>query len=103
MRDMVISFRGCESVKEVCARSSYHLDRFIHRTYLFVQMAAPPIDRLSSLLERFRVRAHLFHNGPLCGTTSFAAEPGRGFLHVLRRGEMVVTHACAAARRASWS
>lgn len=55
--------------------------------------APPPIDRLSSLLERFRVRAHLFHNGPLCGTTTFAAEPGRGFLHVLRRGEMVVTHA----------
>lgn len=51
-----------------------------------------PIDRLSALLERFRVRAHLFHNGPLCGVSSFAAEPGRGFLHVLRRGDMVVTH-----------
>jgi AraC-like DNA-binding protein len=50
------------------------------------------IDRLSALLERFRVHAHLFHNGPLCGMTSFAAEPGRGFLHVMRRGEMVVTH-----------
>ena len=47
--------------------------------------APPPIDRLSALLERFRVRAHLFHNGPLCGTTTFAAEPGRGFLHMLRR------------------
>jgi AraC-like DNA-binding protein len=55
--------------------------------------ATPPIDRLSSLLERFRVRAHLFHAGPLCGVTTFAAQPGRGFLHVLRRGEMVVTHA----------
>ena len=51
-----------------------------------------PLDRLSPLLERFRVRAHLFHNGPLCGVTHFAAAPGRGFLHVLRRGEMVVTH-----------
>lgn len=51
-----------------------------------------PVDRLSSLLERFRVRAHLFHAGPLCGVTRFAAEPGRGFLHVMRRGEMVVTH-----------
>ncbi len=50
------------------------------------------IDRLSSLLERFRVRAHLFYAGVLCGTTHFAAQPGRGFLHVLRRGEMVVTH-----------
>lgn len=55
--------------------------------------AQPPIDRLSALLERFRVRAHLFHAGPLCGTTTFAAKEGRGFLHVLRRGEMVVTHA----------
>jgi AraC-like DNA-binding protein len=53
---------------------------------------AKPIDRLSALLEHFRVRAHLFHAGPLCGTTHFAAQPGRGFLHVLKRGEMVVTH-----------
>ncbi|HEY3046666.1 MAG TPA: AraC family transcriptional regulator [Polaromonas sp.] len=53
---------------------------------------AAPVDRLSSLLERFRVRAHLFHSGPLCGVTHFAAEPGRGFLHVLRRGSMVVRH-----------
>ena len=51
-----------------------------------------PVDRLSSLFERFRVRARLFHNGPLCGVTRYAAEPGRGFLHVLRRGRMVVTH-----------
>jgi len=51
-----------------------------------------PIDRLSALLERFRVRAHLFHAGPLCGVTHFAAQPGRAFLHVLRRGEMALTH-----------
>jgi len=56
----------------------------------------PPIDRLSSLLERFHVRAHLFHAGPLCGTTRFAAREGRAFLHVLRRGEMVVTHSARA-------
>ncbi|AOS82275.1 AraC family transcriptional regulator [Hydrogenophaga sp. PBC] len=51
-----------------------------------------PVDRLSALFERFRVRARLFHSGPLCGTTRFAAEPGRAFLHVLRRGDMKVTH-----------
>jgi hypothetical protein len=51
-----------------------------------------PIDRLSALFERFRMRTRLFHAGPLCGVTHFAAEPGRGFLHVLRRGEMAVTH-----------
>lgn len=54
--------------------------------------SAGPVDRLSGLLERFRVRAHLFHAGPLCGVTHFDAQEGRGFLHVLRRGEMVVTH-----------
>lgn len=49
-------------------------------------------DRLSAVLDRFRVRAHLFHAGPLCGVTSFEARPGRAFLHVLRRGEMTVVH-----------
>lgn len=34
----------------------------------------------------------MFHSGPLCGVTHFAAEPGRGFLHVMRSGSMVVTH-----------
>ena len=48
-------------------------------------MARTPVDRLSSLLERFRVHAHLFHAAPLCGVTHFAAQPGRGFLHVLRQ------------------
>lgn len=46
------------------------------------------IDRLSPVLERFRVEATLFHAGPLCGLQTFDAQPGRGFLHVLRRGEM---------------
>jgi AraC-like DNA-binding protein len=50
-----------------------------------------PLDRLTSLLDRFRVTAQLFHTGPLCGTTRYAPE-GHGFLHVLRRGEMEVTH-----------
>lgn len=53
---------------------------------------AARLDRLSALLERFRVRAHLFHAGPLCGLTHFDAAAGRGFLHVLRRGDMTVTH-----------
>lgn len=49
-------------------------------------------DRLAPLLERFRVHAHLFHTGALCGVTVFDAQPGRGFLHVLRAGEMAVSH-----------
>ncbi|MBB4842677.1 AraC-like DNA-binding protein [Paucibacter oligotrophus] len=62
--------------------------------------AAPALDRLSALFERFPVRAHLFHAGPLCGLTHFAAEPGRGFLHVLRRGEMELRHAPSTVRAA---
>lgn len=50
------------------------------------------VDRLTPLLERFRVRTRLFHTGPLCGTTVFPASSGHGYLHVLRRGEMEVTH-----------
>lgn len=60
-------------------------------------MASPDpsstVDRLTPLLERFRVRAHMFHAGPLCGVTRYAAQPGRAFLHVLQRGELQVTHA----------
>ncbi len=52
----------------------------------------PSVDRLSALLDRFRVRASLFHAGPLCGNTRFDARPGRAFLHVLRRGSMTVRH-----------
>ncbi|RZL30106.1 MAG: helix-turn-helix domain-containing protein [Rubrivivax sp.] len=55
----------------------------------------PPLDRLSPLFERFRVRASLFHAGPLCGVTHFDAQPGRGFLHVMRTGEMEIRHAGA--------
>lgn len=56
-------------------------------------VASPePLDRLSSLLDRFQVSARLFHTGELCGVTTFNALPGRGFFHVLRRGEMALTH-----------
>ena len=54
--------------------------------------AAPPLDRLSGLLERFPVRAQLSFTGALCGMQSFAPAPGTGYLHVLRRGSLKVTH-----------
>jgi len=54
--------------------------------------SAAPIDRLSCLLQRFQVRARLFHEGALCGLSVFPAEPGRGFLHVLRAGTLTVRH-----------
>lgn len=52
----------------------------------------PPIDRLSALLERFRVRARLSFTGALCGLQQFDARSGVGHLHVLRRGMLDVTH-----------
>ena len=52
----------------------------------------PAVDRLSALLERFHVRASLFHTGPLCGRTTFEAQPDRAFLHVLRRGQLRIEH-----------
>jgi len=54
--------------------------------------AAAALDRLAGLLDRFPVRAALFHSGPLCGLHVFDAQPGRAFLHVLRRGQMEMRH-----------
>lgn len=54
--------------------------------------ADEPVDRLSALLDRFRIRASLFHAGPLCGRTPFEAQPHRAFLHVLRRGRLQIEH-----------
>lgn len=54
---------------------------------------AETVDRLSALLDRFHVRASLFHTGALCGRTTFEAEPDRAFLHVLRRGRLQIEHA----------
>lgn len=50
------------------------------------------VDRLSTLLDRFHVRASLFHTGALCGRTTFEAQPDRAFLHVLRRGRLQIEH-----------
>lgn len=55
-------------------------------------LASPPIDRLSGMLERFRVQAHLHHSGALCGINHFDAGAGYGYLHVLRRGQLEVSH-----------
>ncbi|MCG5075150.1 AraC family transcriptional regulator [Paraburkholderia tagetis] len=56
---------------------------------------AAPIDRLSGLLERFRVQAQLHHSGALCGLSHFDAREGYGYLHVLRRGRLEVSHPAA--------
>jgi len=51
-----------------------------------------PVDRLSGILARFRVHAQLHHSGMLCGLNHFDAGEGHGFLHVLRRGRLEVSH-----------
>jgi AraC-like DNA-binding protein len=56
------------------------------------QPPTAPLDRLSGLLERFRVQAQLHHSGALCGLSHFEACEGHGYLHVLRRGELEVRH-----------
>lgn len=50
------------------------------------------IDRLSALLLQFPVRAGLFHEGALCGSSLFEVEADRGFLHILRSGSMTALH-----------
>lgn len=56
------------------------------------ETAAQPIDRLSALLGHFRLRARLFHTGPLCDRVGYESLPGRAFLHVLRQGTLTVHH-----------
>jgi|ThiBio_inoc_plan_1041526.scaffolds.fasta_scaffold01527_14 AraC-like DNA-binding protein len=71
----------------------YDLDQFVFQTYQYIQMKVyPPIDRLSGILERFRVQAQLHHSGALCGLNHFDACEGYGYLHVLRRGLLKVSH-----------
>jgi AraC-like DNA-binding protein len=51
-----------------------------------------PIDRLSTLLERFRLRTRLSFAGPMCGTHVFAHQTNKAYLHVLKSGSMEIRH-----------
>jgi AraC-like DNA-binding protein len=55
-------------------------------------MSTQPVDRLSSLLERFRVRTRLAHSGVMCGVQKIDQSSGMGFLHVLRAGKVKFKH-----------
>lgn len=52
---------------------------------------------LADVLARLEVRAQIFHNGVLCETVAFPAEPGVGHLHLLRHGRLRVESAQAPA------
>ena len=49
-------------------------------------------DRLDALLNRFPVRARLFHSGALCGATEFSAPAESGQMHLIRAGAVKVIH-----------
>lgn len=55
--------------------------------------SSTPVDRLDALLRRFGLAAGLFHSGPLCGINELDGVPGRGHLHVVRRGRVEVRNA----------
>ncbi|VVP66318.1 RCS-specific HTH-type transcriptional activator RclR [Pseudomonas fluorescens] len=48
------------------------------------------MDRLSTLLSQFGVRAHLFYNGKLCGMASYEGADQRGHIHLLQAGTMTL-------------
>lgn len=56
----------------------YHMN---HYSYRFESM-----DRLTTLLTHFSLRAGIFYTGNICGVHHFGADPLRGHLHLVKRG-----------------
>ncbi|KFJ92860.1 AraC family transcriptional regulator [Pseudomonas sp. 1-7] len=48
------------------------------------------MDRLSTLLSQFGVRAKLFHSGKLCGVASYDSAEPRGHFHLLQTGSVTL-------------
>lgn len=46
------------------------------------------MDKLSAVLQRFSLRAHVFNTGPLCKTATFSKEAGHGHIHLLEQGAL---------------
>lgn len=51
------------------------------------------MDRLSTLLSLFGVRASLFYSGELCGVSLYDGVDQRGYIHLLQEGELGVVTA----------
>jgi AraC-like DNA-binding protein len=49
------------------------------------------MDRLAPFFERFSLSARMFYSGQLCGVSPHLDEQA-GYLHVLRKGTLTVTH-----------
>jgi AraC-like DNA-binding protein len=50
------------------------------------------LDRLSAVLERFRIQTRLSFSGAMCGLHRFPQREGVGYLHLLRSGSVEVTY-----------
>lgn len=50
------------------------------------------VDRLAVLLDRFSVKAQVFHAGALCGINMLEADDGASHLHLIQRGPVEVFH-----------
>ncbi|MFZ6049922.1 AraC family transcriptional regulator [Pseudomonas sp. CR3202] len=48
------------------------------------------MDRLSTLLSQFGVRANLFHSGKLCGVASYGGADQHGHIHLLQAGNLTL-------------
>ncbi|VVM76361.1 AraC family transcriptional regulator [Pseudomonas fluorescens] len=48
------------------------------------------MDRLSTLLSQFGVRANLFYSGMLCGVASYDGADQRGHIHLLQAGSVTL-------------
>ena len=57
------------------------------------------VDRLDALLQRFSVRAQMFHSGALCGINDIPVQAGVGQLHLIRRGPVDLHHGGRRVRR----
>lgn len=56
-----------------------------------MDLQLPRPDRLSALLQRFRVAARVVHSGTVAGPVDFAALGGAGHLHLIGAGGMTAT------------
>lgn len=52
---------------------------------------ADRFDRLSALLQRFELRAHVLRCGPLHDTEAHAADADAGYLHLMRQGRVALS------------
>ena len=95
--------KGRIASDSTCRHFIAHNETMNHITSkLVVQSSSSPVvavDRLQSLLQRFPIRAHAVHAGPLCGLHDFQPRTAIGQLHLLRCGTVEAWHGDSAPER----